>query len=62
MTVWVGDSFAKDFGVDVAAIRAKAEENAVKPGSVTHEHLYASIMSMLGVKGSTYRAAWDWQK
>lgn len=62
MAVWVGDSFAKDFGVDVDAIRAKAAENAKKPGSVTHEHLYPSIMSMLGVKGSTYRAEWDWQK
>lgn len=65
MALWVGNGFARDFGVDMKAIRAKAALNAEAPegkGLVTHENLYPTIMGMLGVTGSTYRAEWDLQK
>lgn len=65
MALWVGKGFARDFRVDLKKIRAKAVLNAGMGegvGRVTHEKLYSTIMRMLGVTGSTYRAEWDLQK
>lgn len=53
MVMWLSDGFKEDYGVSEAVI----EKNIQK--TVTHDHLYHTVLGLLNVKSSTYEARWD---
>lgn len=53
MVMWLSDGFKEDYKVSEAVI----EKNIQK--TVTHDHLYHTVLGLLNVKSSTYEAKWD---
>lgn len=53
MALWFSKDWGRTFGFDAARL-------ALTPaGGVTHEHLYSTVLGVLGVKSSTRRPEWD---
>lgn len=60
MLMWFSKGFADVDGAKVAALRSRSEKLADARGErPTHENLYHTVLSLLGVKSSTYRADYD---
>lgn len=60
MLMWFSKGFADVDGAKIAALRSRAERLADARGErPTHENLYHTVLSLLGVKSSTYRADYD---
>ena len=53
MVMWLSKDWSRTFGFDAANL---AREPA---GGVTHEHLYSTVLGMLGVQSTTRRPRWD---
>ena len=53
MVMWLPKDWSRTFGFDAANL---AREPA---GGVTHEHLYSTVLGMLGVQSTTRRPRWD---
>ena len=53
MVMWLSDEFKEDYKVSGAVI----EKNIQK--TVTHDHLYHTVLGLLNVKSSTYEKQWD---
>ncbi len=53
MVMWFSKDWAKAFGTHVAELTRQPKSG------VTHEHLYSTVLGLLNVKSSTYRAQWD---
>ena len=53
MVMWLSDSFAHDYKVDLAALSAAASTK------VTHENLYHTIIGLLQVSSTTKRDEFD---
>ena len=53
MVMWLSKDWGRTFGFDAANL---AREPA---GGVTHEHLYSTVLGMLGVQSTTRRPEWD---
>ncbi len=60
MFMWFSKGFADVDGAKVAALRSRSEKLAdARGGRPTHENLYHTVLSLLGVKSSTYRSDYD---
>ena len=53
MVMWLSKDWSRTFGFDAANL---AREPA---GGVTHEHLYSTVLGMLGVQSTTRHPRWD---
>lgn len=53
MVMWFSESFKKNYAINTQVI----EENSRR--SVTHDHLYHTILGLLNVRSSTYDSQWD---
>ena len=53
MVMWLSKDWSRTFGFDAANL---AREPA---GGVTHEHLYSTVLGMLGVQSTARRPRWD---
>ena len=53
MVMWLSDGFKKDYEVSESVV----EKNIQK--TVTHDHLYHTVLGLLNVKSSTYETQWD---
>ena len=53
MVMWLSKDWSRTFGFDAANL---AREPA---GGVTHEHLYSTVLGMLGVQSTSRRPRWD---
>lgn len=53
MVMWLSKDWSRTFGFNAANL---AREPA---GGVTHEHLYSTVLGMLGVQSTTRRPRWD---
>lgn len=56
MTMWFSEGFAADYGVPVEQLTHIARNAGEK---VTHEHLYSTILGLLGVESRNRRATFD---
>lgn len=60
MFMWFSKGFADVDGTKIAALKLRSEKLADSRGErPTHENLYHTVLSLLGVKSSTYRADYD---
>lgn len=53
MALWFSQDWGRTFGFDAAHLAR------TPAGGVTHEHLYSTVLGVLGVRSSTYRPEWD---
>ncbi|MDY4163909.1 MAG: sulfatase-like hydrolase/transferase [Sutterella sp.] len=53
MVFWLSDGWEKTFGVSRTSLRATAA------GRVTHEHLFSTVLGLLGIQSAAARAEWD---
>lgn len=54
MVMWLSSGFKIDYGVSEEALQKN-----VTSQTVTHDHLYHTVLGLLKVKSSTYEAQWD---
>lgn len=50
--LWISKAWTAAYGADPAAFRANASQ-------ATHEHLWSTVLGLLKIKSTTYRAAYD---
>ena len=53
MVMWLSEAFQKQYGV-----KSELIENNIRK-TVTHDHLYHTILGLLNVRSSTYEQGWD---
>lgn len=53
MVMWLSEGFKQDYKVSQSAIEKNIKQ------TVTHDHLYHTVLGLLNVKSSTYEAQWD---
>lgn len=53
MVFWLSEGWEKTFGVSRASLARAAA------GRVTHEHLFSTVLGLLGIQSSAARAEWD---
>ena len=53
MVAWFSQHWGETFGIDTKKLELEP------PKGVTHEHLYSTVLSLVDVRSSTYRLAWD---
>ena len=54
MVMWLSAGFKSDYGVSEETLQKN-----VTSQTVTHDHLYHTVLGLLKVKSSTYEAQWD---
>lgn len=54
MIVWVSDPYKKAYNIDMNAFRASAQR-----GGVSHDHLWSTVLGLVGVDSTTYTQALD---
>ena len=52
--VWLSDSWTGELGINAAVLRQN-----VKTLTLKHDHLYHTVLGLLGVQSSAYEKAWD---
>jgi lipid A ethanolaminephosphotransferase len=53
MVMWLSEGFSRALGVDMACLQRRAAQPA------SHDHLFHTVLGLIGVHTSAYESAWD---